>query len=87
MRTTRAPFAFALICPCPSAFAFIVAVAEAGVAQARADRQHAPAFNILHEGNLGQPLHHAVVVHYDGRIVLPDLRDGLDHTCRQMREP
>ena len=38
----------------------------------------------MHEWYFGQPLHHAVIVHYDGRIVLSDLRDGLNEAGRQI---
>ena len=65
-----------------SAFTFAIAVGEAGVTEARADRQHAPAVNVLHEGDFGQSLHHAVVVHEDGRVLLADLRDGFDKIRR-----
>jgi hypothetical protein len=63
---------------------FAVAVGEACVAQARAYRQHAPTFHILHEGDRRKPLHHAVVVHDDRGIVLSDLRDGFDQTGWQI---
>lgn len=58
--------------------AFAVAVGESGISEARADRQHAPAFHVLHEGDLGEALHDAVVMHDDGRVVLADSWDGFD---------
>ena len=51
---------------------------EASVAEARADRQYAPAFHVLHERDFGQSLHHAVVVHDDSRVVFPDLGNSFD---------
>ena len=59
-------------------------VGESSISQTGADRQHAPAFHVLHDGHLGQPLHHAVIVHDDGRVVPSDLRNGFDQTCRQV---
>ena len=67
-----------------SAFALAVTVGEAGVAQSGADRQYAPTLHVLHEGDLGESLHDAVVVHNDDRVVLADLGDRFDETCRQI---
>src|SRR3954451_22838287 len=61
-----------------SALALAVAIAEAGVSEAGADREHAPTFHVLHEGNLGKALHHSVTVHDDGCVVLSDLRYRFD---------
>ncbi len=39
--------------------------------------EHAPALDVLHEGHLGEPLHHAVIVHQHRGVVIADLRDRL----------
>ena len=65
-----------------SAFTLAVTIGEAGVAETRADRQDAPTFHVLHKGDFGQPLHDAVVVHDNGRVMPADLGDGFDKTCR-----
>jgi hypothetical protein len=68
----------AIVDPALRRLAFAVAVSESGVAEARADRQHTPAFHVLHERDLGEALHDSVVVHDDGRVVVADPRDGFD---------
>ena len=47
-------------------------VGEPCVAQSRSDRQHAPAFDILHERDLAQALHHGIVVHQDRHVVIAE---------------
>src|SRR5205807_7758749 len=60
------------------------AVGEAGVAEAGADRQHAPVLHVLHARGLAQALQHGVVVHHDRRLVAVDLRDRFDQALRQV---
>src|SRR5438552_16182678 len=67
-----------------SAFVLAIAVGEAGVAQTRADGQHAPTLHVLHERDLGESLHDAIIVHDDDRVVVADLGDRFDETCRQI---
>src|SRR5437016_2484322 len=62
----------------------IVAVGEAGVAQSGADGQHTPTLHVLHERDLGESLHDAIIVHDHDRVVLADLGDRSDETSRQI---
>src|SRR5690348_3402310 len=57
-------------------------VGKAGVPEARSDREDASAFNVLHERHLRKSLHHAVVMHDDGRVVFPDAGNGFDQARR-----
>src|SRR5579872_863747 len=59
-------------------------IGEAGVAKSSPDRQHAPAFDVLHERDLGQSLHYAVVMHHESRVVSADPRNSFCQGCRQI---
>src|SRR6476620_1550486 len=63
---------------------FLAAIGEAGVAEAGPDREHAPALDVLHEGDFGKSLHHAVIMHQHRRVVLADLRNPFHQTCGQI---
>jgi hypothetical protein len=67
-----------------SAFTPAVAVGKAGVAQSGADSQYAPALHVLHERDLRESLHDAIIVHDDHRIVVADLGDCFDETRGQI---
>ena len=41
----------------------LVAIGETCIAEARADRQHAPMRHVLHVGDFAETLHHRVIVH------------------------
>src|SRR5665809_78138 len=58
-----------------SSVARFAAVGVAGVAEAGADRQHAPPVVILHRRQLAETLHDGVVVDDDRRFVVVDERD------------
>src|SRR5262245_10792175 len=65
-------------------FLRLLAVGEAGIAEAGADRDHAPVLGVLHERPLAQSLHDRVVVHEDRGLVLADGGDRLAQLGRQM---
>src|SRR3954471_17162627 len=60
------------------------AVGEAGVAEAGADGEHAPARDVLHRRHLGEALHDGVVVHDHHGLVSADLRHGPAQLHRQV---
>src|SRR3954454_1563943 len=59
-------------------------IAKARIAEAGADRQHAPALDLRHERRLAQSLHHCIIVHDHMRIVIADRWDRLDDLARQV---
>ena len=63
---------------------FVAAIEETGVAEAGADREYAPAFDVLHERHLAQPLNDGVVVHDDVGVFLVDFRNCLPQRGRQI---
>src|SRR5215203_4757318 len=62
-----------------------ITVSEARIAEPSADRQHAPALHVLHEGRLAQALHHGVIVHDHHGLVIVYFGDGLAQTLRQIK--
>ena len=62
----------------------VLAIGEAGIAEPRADCQHTPVIDILHERQLTQALHHRIVVHDHDGVMIPDARNGLAQQLRQV---
>src|SRR5689334_18158551 len=52
----------------------VLAIGKAGIAEPRANGQHAPALVVLHPRQLAQALHDGVVVDDDVRLVTADAR-------------
>src|SRR5689334_702845 len=65
-------------------FGFAVPIRETRVAKSGADGQDTPALHVLHEGDFRKPLNGAVIMHDNRRVMVADLRDRLDKTCRQV---
>src|SRR5947209_13106443 len=66
------------------AILLFLAVGETRIAQSRADGQHAPTPDVLHERHFGQTLHDAVIVHQHRGVVTADLWDRFNQTVGQI---
>src|ERR1700722_4209058 len=62
----------------------LLAINEQRVAQAGADGEGRPAFDVFHARDFAQTLHHRVVVHHDCSLMVADARDRFEQYFRQI---
>jgi hypothetical protein len=57
-------------------------VGKPRIAEPGPDRQHTPMLDVAHVGHFAEALHHRVIVHQDGHVVIADRGDRLGEPCR-----